>query len=134
MKNKASYFILVALLIGFFFSPSLSGQELANQLVGTFKGKLRNQTIEVNDYEIKVVRVDSTKIRIEPLTGSQSQTVVIELTEQTMGSVTIIKFKMPTDHLFNNGMYVNENGRISYGLFLGGTDPRNIEIFTGKKQ
>lgn len=127
--------LLILALLSFGVSITVSGQtSLADQVVGVYKGKLRNSSVDLNNYKIKIIKVSDLKVKIQPKTGNQSQSFELELEEQTMGSIKVIKFKMPGNHLMNNGMFAETNGRLSYGLHLGGDDVRNIEVFAGKKE
>jgi len=134
MKKLTLVSLLLTTFTLFSFTSDLSGQSLADQVAGNYKGTLRNPTNTQNDYRIKLVKINDTKVRIQPFTGTLSQTIEVDLEEQTMGTITLIKFKMPGDHMANNGMYAAENGRLTYIFHLGGDDDRNIELFSGKRQ
>ena len=135
MKKTFFTGLLLVALMGINISSTIPEENtsLADQVVGIYKGKMRNPTVDKNNHKIKITKINDTKIKIQPKTGNQSQTMEVELEAQTMGSVTVIKFKLPGDHLLNNGMYAEANGRLSYAVHLGGNDPRNIEVFSGKK-
>ncbi len=124
---------MILVVSGIFFAGYIQAQSLSDKVAGEFKGRLKNQSSDLNDYKIKITKISDTKVKVQPLTGTQSQTFIAELTESQMGSITVIKFKLPSDHLMNNGMYVDSNKRLSYSIFLGGDDDRNIEIFSGSK-
>jgi len=135
MKKTLVFFLAVITFLGFGFTFNLQAQNqsLADKTIGEFKGKLRNQDHNLTDYKIKITKVSDQVVKIQPVSGSSSQTFEVKLTEQIMGSVTMIKFKLPGDHIMNNGMFVEQNGRLSYSMHLGGDNPRNIEVFTGTK-
>ena len=130
MKMKSLLLLFVALT----FTLSVFSQSLADQVVGEFKGKLRNKTVDLDDYKINITKVSDTKVKIQPLTGVQSQTFTVDLIEETMGTIKVIKFKFATDHILNNGMYVDQNKKLSYAVHLGGAEMNNIEVFVGEKQ
>lgn len=135
MKKIFVTSLFFVVLLGICISASISEENpsLADQVVGIYKGKMRNPSVDKSNHKIKITKINDTKVKIQPKTGNQSQTIEVDLEAQTMGSVTVIKFKLPGDHLLNNGMYAEVNGRLSYAVHLGGDDPRNIEVFSGKK-
>lgn len=135
MKKTFILSLFLAALLGIGISATLveNTPDLADKVVGIYKGKLRNSTVDLDDYKIKITKINDTKVKIQPQTGSQSHTFDVDLEEQTMGTVTVIKFKLPGDHLLNNGTFAEVNNRLSYAIHLGGDDPRNIEVFVGKK-
>lgn len=135
MKKTFFFNLFLAALLGICISTTLPEHptSLADKVVGIYKGKLRNPTVDLDNYKIKITKINDTKVKIQPKTGNQSQTFDVDLEEQTMGTITIIKFKLPEDHLLNNGMFAEVNSRLSYVIHLGGDDLRNIEVFVGAK-
>lgn len=132
--KKSCFSSLLLILFLTAASLSLQAQSIADQVAGIYKGKLQNKSVKLNNYKIKIEKISDFKVKIQALSGAQSQTLEVELVEQSMGSQTVIKFKFPTDHLLNNGMFVKSNGRLSYAVHLGTDDPRNLEVFSGEKQ
>ena len=137
MKRSIAFSLTFAVILVFGLALPLDlsaqNQSLADQVSGEFKGKLRNQTSDLSNYKIKITKVSDDTVKIQPKIGSSSQTFEVKLTEQVAGEITMIKFKMPGDNIMNNGMFIQSNGRLSYSIHLGGDNPRNLEVFSGKK-
>jgi len=135
---KKTFVFSFALFAIFAFAPTFNlqgqNQSLADKVVGEFKGKLQNKNHKIKNHKIKITKVSDIKVKIQPVSGSSSQSFEVKLTEQVAGNITMIKFKIPGDHIMNNGMFVKSNGKLSYSMHLGGEDPRNIEVFVGSKK
>lgn len=107
---------------------------IASQLVGTYKGKLRSKTFNQESYLIKVTRISNDSIRVQPKTGNQSASFTAKVEEKLMGSMKIVQISIPGNALLNNGTFVQSNGLLTYMYHKGGDDDHNIEVYTGEKQ
>ena len=114
-------------------SGSAATVTLAAQIEGTFTGVFQNPSGTVYDYQILVTTIDDDTVRISPVSGGSASTFEVDLTEQTMGTVTTIVLTSPDDLLATNGNFVAATGRLSYAYWFDSSDDDYIDVFLGTR-
>ena len=112
----------------------VTGTSLADQIQGTFKGQFQSPSHSSVDYQIIVTKINDHTVRVSPASGSSSSTFDANLDEETLGYVTSITLKAPSDGLENNGTFVSATGRLAYSYWFDSASDANIEVFSGTKQ
>ena len=131
------YLFVVTILL---FNCSSSGPTgsstptLADQIIGNFIGTIQNPSGNTPNYQISVIEINSTRVKVAPTSGSSSSTFEADLELDESGSVATIILKSPDDILENNGTFVASTGKLSYAFHLGGTNDYSVEVFIGDKQ
>ena len=77
--------------------------------------------------------IDDDTVRISPVSGGSASTFEVDLTEQTMGTVTSIVLTSPDDLLATNGNFVAATGRLSYAYWFDSSDDDYIDVFLGTR-
>ena len=114
-------------------SDSAAAATLAGQIEGTFTGVFQNPSGTLYDYQILVTTLDDDTVRISPVSGGSASTFEVNLTEQTMGTVTRIVLTSPDDLLATNGTFVAATGRLSYSYWFDSSDDQDIDVFSGTR-
>ena len=126
MKIRNVLFFLGFLLIS---HCAIAQTSLAENMVGSYKGQFRGpgMAATVENHHIKVTAVNDSTIHIEATGGSESTSFKATVTENN----GIYTLKAPGNFMIHNGSFALAAKRISYTYHLGGSDPRNVEVFSG---
>ncbi|HHM20406.1 MAG TPA: hypothetical protein ENJ20_00155 [Bacteroidetes bacterium] len=132
MKNLFFFGMLVLLPTVYSFTNSPTKTSLADELVGIYTGMFAKDGHLDKAWQIKVVKVADNVIEVMPFSGSGSQSFKAKVREDNLSAIRVIRFDPIGDVVLKNAMMTPVNGRLSYGLSIGGG--AKLEVFSGIKK